>query len=146
MRDLIILLVHLITTVFRLAGPGGLRSVVAESVLIQASAPDRESLAWPCPKPLRVGSADRRMLFTMDKADSPCAGGHRFKTVNAATFPSGSGPAKVSAAVFAKVSSQAWAKRPQPGLNSRRCRYEAAQSDVGMSSHCRADHLGLRHS
>jgi putative transposase len=35
MRDLIILLVHLITTVFRLARPGALRSVVAESVLIK---------------------------------------------------------------------------------------------------------------
>ena len=35
MRDLIILLVHLITTVFRLVRPGGLRSVVAESVLIK---------------------------------------------------------------------------------------------------------------
>jgi len=35
MRDLIILLVHFITTVFRLARPGGLRSVVAESVLIK---------------------------------------------------------------------------------------------------------------
>ena len=33
MRDLVILLVHLITTVFRLARPGGLRAVVAESVL-----------------------------------------------------------------------------------------------------------------
>jgi hypothetical protein len=86
----------------------------------EASASDRESLAWPCPKLLRVGSADRRILFTMDKADSPCAGGHRFKTVNAATFSSGSGPAKVSAAVFAKASSQAWAKRPKP-RNSRRC-------------------------
>jgi len=35
MRDLIILLVHLITTVFRLVRPGGLRSVLAESVLIK---------------------------------------------------------------------------------------------------------------
>jgi putative transposase len=35
MRDLIILLVHLITAVFRLARPGGLPSVVAESVLIK---------------------------------------------------------------------------------------------------------------
>jgi putative transposase len=31
----IVLLIHLVTTVFRLAGPGGLRSVVAESVLIR---------------------------------------------------------------------------------------------------------------
>ena len=33
MRDPIILLVHLIATLARLMGPGGLRSVVAESVL-----------------------------------------------------------------------------------------------------------------
>src|SRR5215471_16073110 len=33
MRDLLILFVHLITTVFRLAGPGGLRAVVAESIV-----------------------------------------------------------------------------------------------------------------
>ena len=35
MRDLIILLVHLITIVFQLIRPGGLRSVLAESVLIK---------------------------------------------------------------------------------------------------------------
>ena len=35
MRDLTILLVHLITTVIRITQPGGLRSVVAESVLIK---------------------------------------------------------------------------------------------------------------
>src|SRR5262245_31409100 len=35
MRDLVILFVHVIVTVARLARPGGLRSVVAESVLVQ---------------------------------------------------------------------------------------------------------------
>ena len=35
MRDLLILLVHLITTLARLLGPGGLRSVVAESLLVK---------------------------------------------------------------------------------------------------------------
>ena len=33
MRDLVILFIHLITTVARLTGPGGVRSVVAESIL-----------------------------------------------------------------------------------------------------------------
>ena len=33
MRDLIILFVHIIATLARLLGPGGIRSVVAESVL-----------------------------------------------------------------------------------------------------------------
>src|ERR1700730_11479700 len=35
MRDIVILFVHLIVTVVRLARPGGLRSVVAESVLVK---------------------------------------------------------------------------------------------------------------
>ena len=35
MRDLIILLVHLITTLARLMGPGGARSVIAESLLVK---------------------------------------------------------------------------------------------------------------
>src|ERR1700737_2591014 len=35
MRDVVILFVHLIVTVVRLAGPGGLRSVFAESVLVK---------------------------------------------------------------------------------------------------------------
>ena len=35
MRDLAVLFIHLITTVARLAGPGGARSVVAESILVK---------------------------------------------------------------------------------------------------------------
>ena len=35
MRDLVILFVHAITTLARLVGPGGVRSVVAESVLVK---------------------------------------------------------------------------------------------------------------
>jgi hypothetical protein len=35
MRDFVIFLVHFIVTIVRLALPGGLRSVVAESVLVK---------------------------------------------------------------------------------------------------------------
>src|SRR5262245_34622279 len=35
MRDFVILLVHLVVTLIRLASPGGIRSVVAESVLVK---------------------------------------------------------------------------------------------------------------
>src|SRR5450759_2852131 len=35
MRDLVILFVHRLTTIARLASPGGVRSVVAESVLVK---------------------------------------------------------------------------------------------------------------
>ena len=41
MRDLIILFVHIIATLARLLGPGGIRSVVAESVLIKQQLLDR---------------------------------------------------------------------------------------------------------
>jgi hypothetical protein len=34
-RDLAVLLLHLLATVARLAGPGGVRSVAAESVLVK---------------------------------------------------------------------------------------------------------------
>jgi hypothetical protein len=35
MRDLVTFFIHLITTVARLASPGGIRSVVAESILVK---------------------------------------------------------------------------------------------------------------
>ncbi len=35
MRDLIILLIHLLATIVKLMGPGGVRSVAAESILIK---------------------------------------------------------------------------------------------------------------
>jgi hypothetical protein len=35
MRDIVILFIHFITTLARLTGPGGVRSVVAESVLLK---------------------------------------------------------------------------------------------------------------
>jgi hypothetical protein len=35
MRDLLVLIAHFVTTVIRLGKPGGLRSVVAESVLVK---------------------------------------------------------------------------------------------------------------
>jgi hypothetical protein len=35
MRDFLILVIHVIVTLARLAGPGGVRSVVAESVLVR---------------------------------------------------------------------------------------------------------------
>ena len=35
MRDLLILILHILATVARLSGPGGMRAVVAESVLVK---------------------------------------------------------------------------------------------------------------
>jgi hypothetical protein len=66
MRDLFILIVHLITTVIRLAKPGGLRAVVAESVLAKHQLlivnRSRQRFAQS-PHP---GSADCRTLLAPD--------------------------------------------------------------------------------
>ena len=69
MRDLIILLVHLIATLARLMGSGGARSVIAESLLGQAAAPDPESLPATRAEPPRVGSDPRRRVCALH---APC--------------------------------------------------------------------------
>src|SRR5262245_22399576 len=43
--------------------PGGLRSVIAESILIKHQLLIRQSLPPPCAQSPRLGSADRRFLF-----------------------------------------------------------------------------------
>ena len=66
MRDLLILIVHLITTVDRLARRGGLRAVVAESVLVQTSVVDPELFTSTVAQSLHPGSADCGTLLALD--------------------------------------------------------------------------------
>ena len=77
MREILILFVHLIVTVARLAGPGGIRSVVAESVLVRHQllilhrgrkrAPNLctadRILAWLCALFIRPRGLFVRLLF-----------------------------------------------------------------------------------
>jgi hypothetical protein len=65
MRDLLILVVHIITTVFRLARPGGLRAIVAESVLTkhQMLILNRSR---PCTQSAHSGSV-RGIVFPLDQ-------------------------------------------------------------------------------
>ena len=59
MRDLIILLVHLLTILARLMGPGGLRAVVAESLLVKQQLLILNRSRHRAPDPPRVGSDPR---------------------------------------------------------------------------------------
>jgi hypothetical protein len=47
-----------------------------------------------------VGSANRGILFALDKADSPSAGSDRIKTVHPPAFPSRSGSAQIQIFLF----------------------------------------------
>ena len=70
MRDLSILLVHLIAHYFLARPPCGLTFCRCRVRSHQTSAPDRESLASPCTKSTRLRSADRRIVFAVDKRPS----------------------------------------------------------------------------
>jgi hypothetical protein len=125
MRDLIVLLVHLITTVLRITQPGGLRSGVAESVLIKHQ--------------LLIVSRSRRRAPHLRVLDRLIAGfcslwikpkrlfaiGNRIETtINAVVFPSCFGSAKVSPPIFAKPPMEAWTEGSKRGSDSYCYRYK----------------------
>src|SRR5437016_3274956 len=101
MRDLIVLLVHLITTVVRIARPGGLKSVIAESVLIKhqlliVNRPRRRA-----PNLHLVDRLIAGLCFAVDLAETSLAFGDRIQTIDSVEFPSRSGSAQMQIAVFA---------------------------------------------
>jgi hypothetical protein len=77
MRDLAVLFLHLLATVARLAGPGGARAVVAESVLVKQqllilNRSRKRSRPWRR-RPLRSGSRGRP-----SRRAEPCPGSASF--------------------------------------------------------------------
>ena len=66
MREVLILFVHLITTVIRLAKPGALRAVVAEIRSGQTSVVDREPFAAAGAQSPHPGSTHCWILFALD--------------------------------------------------------------------------------
>jgi hypothetical protein len=111
MRNLIVLVVHFITTVLRIAQPGGLRSVIAESVLIKHQLLILNRSRRRAPNFGVWDRPDRRLLFAVDQAEPSIAIGDRIQAIDPVEFPSRSGSAQIQIAVFAKASSQTRAKR-----------------------------------
>jgi hypothetical protein len=96
MSDLFTLLLHLIVTVTRLVGPGGARSVVAESVLVKHQ--------------LLILNRSRKRAPNLRASDRIIAGlctllmrspfRHRAEAFDSSEFPSRSTETKVPLAVF----------------------------------------------
>jgi hypothetical protein len=84
MRDLVVLFIHFIATLARLLGPGGARSIVAESLLAQASTPDPESLPATSAESVRVGSDPCRMAGALAASHSPAPVCHCAEALNPA--------------------------------------------------------------
>ena len=106
MRDVLILLVHLIVTLIRLARPGGIRAVVAESVFVKHQLVILNRSRNRAPN-LRVSGWDHRRVMRTSHASRTrrplcnCA-----QTIDSSSFPPHSGERKISATVFAKAEKQ----------------------------------------
>ena len=126
MRDLVILFVHLIVTVVRLARPGGLRSVVAESVLVKHQ--------------LRILNRGRKRAPNLRAADRIIAGlctlfmrptrvlrsAIVLKTSTLALSPQRAEKTKVLLVVYAQAQASAWPAGTEERTHRRRRCHETA--------------------
>jgi len=120
MRDLAVLFIHLITTIARLAGPGGARSVVAESVLVNSN-----SWSWIVPdtftQSARLRSRRRRLVCSRHASRPPDPLRNRIETVNSLEPSSSAEGPQVPATVLAQTAEEAGPKRTWPGSHCSRC-------------------------
>jgi hypothetical protein len=99
-----------LATSIRLTRPGGVRSVLAESVLLkhQLVILNRSRRAPNLPG---IGPADRWIVRSTCSAKTAGSVGSRGETVNPAEFPSRAGSLKIPAAVFPKTQSETRTER-----------------------------------
>src|SRR3984957_7524516 len=71
MRDLVVLFIHLIASLARLLGPGGARSLVAESLLLKHQLLNPESLPPTSAESVRVGPDPCRLAGALAASPSP---------------------------------------------------------------------------
>ena len=95
MRKLFILTAHLLTTVAKLARPGGLGAVAAESIALKHQFAHNEARATPCsgPDPHGIGSAGG--LHSHGVAQTPEQAGRDSKAVHVFALSSGLGETQI---------------------------------------------------
>src|SRR5262249_49448805 len=144
MRDLAILFVHLLVVICRFARPGGIRSVIAESVLVKHQllildrprkrAPNLRALdriiTGLCMLLMRPARVIRSAIVLR-----PSTVFHLHRVLI---------QKKLSSTVFTKAQRQTGTERAAE--RTRRChrRDEAAQSHLGLPSNCGADYVSFR--
>ena len=118
MRDIFTLLLHAIVIIVRLGRPGGLRSVVAESVLLrhQVLILTRSETGS---QPSDPGSHHRGFMHTADASGTCFAVGRRLETLDSAAFSENADEAEVRSAVFTQTSPTARPKGTEQRANRR---------------------------
>ena len=144
MRDFAVLFLHMLATVAWLVGPGGARSVVAESVLVKHQ--------------LLILNRSRKRSPKLSASDRVVAGlcalfmrpvdpfRDRPQTVNTAESASSVDAAEVSPTLLVQGADEAGSEGTRPGSPSRGRRHEAAESNLGVSTDRATNHVGLRDS
>src|ERR1035437_10502459 len=96
MRNLVILFVHVLATLARLWGPGGIRSVVAESVLVKHP----QSFAAAAPQSPHFRSPRRRFVRSPYSPRPPDPFSHSSETFDSAEPPPSSKEPEISTALL----------------------------------------------
>ena len=126
MREFIVLIVHSIVTLVRLAKPGGLRSVVAESVLVRHQLLILNRGRKRAPN-LHPAESDHRWLVHPLHASGPrLTVRDRFEAFHSAVFPPSAEETEVPHVVLTSAASSAWTQGIGQRAHQRRCRDETA--------------------
>jgi len=100
MRDLILLFVHVFTTLIRLGRPRGCAIGPRRIHSAQTSTADSESFFSARSKSSGIGPADCRIVYAACSANTTRSFGNRSQTINSVEFSSRSGSPEIPAAVF----------------------------------------------
>ena len=132
MRDLATLTIHLLVTIARLLGPGGVRSIDAESLLLKHQ--------------LLILNRSRARTPALHPADRFFVGfGYCSKTLHDIEFPQGSGETEISPIVYTEQSRKTWPQRTLPRIDFSDCRHETKKSAIRVSAYCQSNFIHLQH-
>src|SRR5262249_32706545 len=133
MKDVLFALLHLTVMAAKLCGPGGVRTVMAENLLLKQQT-DRLA-PWPpaCAEPEAQRPAPVRIVVAVPQSAAYPKHRHRVSALDAAGASSGLGGRKVrSAVLIATMPREARAERARRGTRSHDRAAEVAQSSLRL--------------
>jgi hypothetical protein len=120
MRDFLILFVHLIVTAARLARPGGLRSVVAESVLVRHQLLVLNRGRKRAPKLRTPDRIIAGFVYPFHAPGTPSPFRHRSEACHSAALPQCAEDKKIPHVVFAAARASPWPEGTEERPHRRR--------------------------
>ena len=145
MRDLIILFIHLVVTVARLCGPGGMRSVVAESLLVKHQLVIAKRLRVRSP---RLHASDRIIVGLCAILIHPSRlvrSAIVLKPSTILTLSSRTSQSQIPPAIRPEKLSQTWTTRTVARIDCSHRRNETQKSPLRLPTDRRSDLVSFQH-